>query len=96
MGLRHLPGHHTVLGGEGPRSAPRKRARALTHAAFAEALPLTRAQAKAYGPIVSGALFGAGWWFWVDAVTCSSVQIPFPQVGALHCLRRTAMTHEGY
>jgi hypothetical protein len=31
---------------------------------------------------VSGALFGAGWWFWVDAVSCSGAQIPFPQVGA--------------
>jgi hypothetical protein len=39
------------------------------------------AQAKAYGPIVSGALFGAGWWFWVDAVSCSGSDIPFPQVG---------------
>lgn len=24
-------------------------------------------------------LFGAGWWFWVDAVACSSVKIPFAQ-----------------
>ncbi|XRB06422.1 transmembrane protein 50 [Pycnococcus provasolii] len=21
-----------------------------------------------YGPVLSGALFGAGWWFWIDAV----------------------------
>jgi hypothetical protein len=38
-------------------------------------------QAKSYGPIASGALFGAGWWFWVDAVVCTSNKIPFDQVG---------------
>lgn len=31
--------------------------------------------------MISGALFGAGWWFWVDAVACSSQKIPFTQVG---------------
>lgn len=36
-------------------------------------------KAKAYGPSMSGALFGAGWWFWVDAVACSSNKIPFTQ-----------------
>ncbi|WMV54047.1 hypothetical protein MTR67_047432 [Solanum verrucosum] len=30
-----------------------------------------------FGPGVSGAVFGAGWWFWVDAVVCSSVKISF-------------------
>ncbi|KAL5205815.1 hypothetical protein ABZP36_034024 [Zizania latifolia] len=29
------------------------------------------------GPGVSGAVFGAGWWFWVDAVVCSAVQVSF-------------------
>ena len=29
------------------------------------------------GPGVAGALFGAGWWFWVDAVVCSAVQVSF-------------------
>ncbi|XP_078165876.1 transmembrane 50A-like protein [Carex rostrata] len=29
------------------------------------------------GPGISGAVFGAGWWFWVDAVVCSSVKISF-------------------
>ncbi|XP_066383333.1 uncharacterized protein [Miscanthus floridulus] len=29
------------------------------------------------GPGVSGAIFGAGWWFWVDAVVCSAVQVSF-------------------
>lgn len=36
-------------------------------------------KAKAYGPIASGALFGAGWWFWLDAVVCSGVKVPFDQ-----------------
>ncbi|GFS41839.1 hypothetical protein Acr_00g0076610 [Actinidia rufa] len=26
-------------------------------------------------PAVAGAVFGAGWWFWVDAVVCSSSKI---------------------
>ncbi|PIN15848.1 putative membrane protein [Handroanthus impetiginosus] len=30
-----------------------------------------------FGPGVAGAVFGAGWWFWVDAVVCSSVKVPF-------------------
>ncbi|KAL0438024.1 UNVERIFIED_CONTAM: hypothetical protein Slati_2285400 [Sesamum latifolium] len=30
-----------------------------------------------FGPGVSGAVFGTGWWFWVDAVVCSSVKVPF-------------------
>jgi hypothetical protein len=29
------------------------------------------------GPGVAGALFGAGWWFWVDAVVCSAAAVPF-------------------
>eukprot|EP00879_Flechtneria_rotunda_P003907 GHRR01004147.1.p1 GENE.GHRR01004147.1~~GHRR01004147.1.p1 ORF type:complete len:170 (+),score=25.44 GHRR01004147.1:115-624(+) len=36
-------------------------------------------KAKSYGPIASGALFGAGWWFWVDAVVCTQHKIPFDQ-----------------
>lgn len=36
-------------------------------------------QAKAYGPGVSGALFGAGWWFWVDACASSAIKVPFVQ-----------------
>lgn len=35
-------------------------------------------KAKVYGPITSGALFGAGWWFWVDGVVGSSAA-PFVQ-----------------
>jgi hypothetical protein len=29
------------------------------------------------GPGVAGAVFGAGWWFWVDAVVCSGVSVSF-------------------
>jgi hypothetical protein len=29
---------------------------------------------------MSGALFGAGWWFWVDAVACNTQSVPFDQV----------------
>jgi hypothetical protein len=29
------------------------------------------------GPGVAGAVFGAGWWFWVDAVVCSADAVPF-------------------
>lgn len=36
-------------------------------------------KAKSYGPIVAGALFGAGWWFWIDAVVCNDHTVPFPQ-----------------
>lgn len=39
-------------------------------------------KAKSYGPMISGALFGAGWWFWVDAVACSASKVPFAQVGS--------------
>lgn len=30
-----------------------------------------------FGPGLAGAVFGAGWWIWVDAVVCSSVKISF-------------------
>ncbi|KAK9848556.1 hypothetical protein WJX84_001365 [Apatococcus fuscideae] len=36
-------------------------------------------KARDYGPGLSGALFGAGWWFWVDACAASGVNIPFVQ-----------------
>jgi hypothetical protein len=29
------------------------------------------------GPGVAGAVFGVGWWFWVDAVVCSAGAVPF-------------------
>uniref|UniRef100_A0A0E0AWG0 Uncharacterized protein n=1 Tax=Oryza glumipatula TaxID=40148 RepID=A0A0E0AWG0_9ORYZ len=29
------------------------------------------------GPGVAGAVFVVGWWFWVDAVVCSAVQVSF-------------------
>jgi hypothetical protein len=31
----------------------------------------------AVGPGVSGAVFGAAWLFWVDAVVCSAAAVPF-------------------
>eukprot|EP00249_Psilotum_nudum_P010017 c22284_g1_i1 orf=416-835(+) len=31
----------------------------------------------AFGPGFAGSVFGAGWWFWVDAVVCSSVKVSF-------------------
>ena len=34
-------------------------------------------QLNEYGTGVSGALFGAGWWVWIDAVTCAYRKIPF-------------------
>ncbi|MCO5554009.1 hypothetical protein L7F22_007535 [Adiantum nelumboides] len=30
-----------------------------------------------FGPGLAGAFFGAGWWFWVDVVACSSSTITF-------------------
>ncbi|KAK3428334.1 hypothetical protein EUGRSUZ_F04378 [Eucalyptus grandis] len=30
-----------------------------------------------FSPGFAGAVFGAGWWFWVDAVVCSSVTVSF-------------------
>ncbi|KAH9572455.1 hypothetical protein CY35_02G151400 [Sphagnum magellanicum] len=29
------------------------------------------------GPGLAGAVFGAGWWFWFDAVVCSEITVPF-------------------
>lgn len=36
-------------------------------------------QVKSYGPTISGALFGAGWWFWADACTSAAQTVPFAQ-----------------
>ncbi|GAQ84641.1 hypothetical protein KFL_001980240 [Klebsormidium nitens] len=30
-----------------------------------------------YGPGLAGAIFGAGWWFWVDAVAISKTKVEF-------------------
>lgn len=38
-----------------------------------------REHGKRWGPSFAGALFGAGWWFWVDAVAVSTQHIPFSQ-----------------
>lgn len=37
-------------------------------------------QAQQYGPTASGALFGAGWWFWLDAIGSAPSKVPFVQV----------------
>lgn len=29
------------------------------------------------GPGLAGAVFGGAWWFWVDAVVCSDIRVPF-------------------
>ncbi|KAL2633474.1 hypothetical protein R1flu_004953 [Riccia fluitans] len=29
------------------------------------------------GPGLAGAVFGTAWWFWVDAVVCSAITVPF-------------------
>lgn len=34
-------------------------------------------QWRRFGPLVSGALFGAAWWIWVDAVVCNVSPVPF-------------------
>ena len=39
--------------------------------------PRTSPQLNEYGTGVAGALFGAGWWVWIDAVTCAYRKIPF-------------------
>ncbi len=36
--------------------------------------------AASYGTLVSGMLFGAGWWMWADACTVSPNSVPFDQV----------------
>ncbi|GLC37889.1 hypothetical protein PLESTB_001505800 [Pleodorina starrii] len=56
---------------------------------------------RMWGPIASGALFGAGWWFWVDAVCISHHKVPFDQylpgiiatlaLIMINCIRRDDM-----
>ena len=49
------------------------------HLMYVQQLTGNPLQAKAYGPGISGALFGGGWWFWVDACAASHTQVPFVQ-----------------
>ncbi|GAB4823760.1 hypothetical protein N2152v2_010806 [Parachlorella kessleri] len=42
-------------------------------------LEFWRDQGRAWGPVWAGAFYGAGCWFWVDAVACSPDKIPFTQ-----------------
>lgn len=44
-----------------------------------QVIQLWNDKAAAYGPTISGALFGGGWWFWVDAVAASQTNVPFVQ-----------------
>ena len=41
--------------------------------------PFNHPQARNWGPIAAGALFGAGWWFWLDACTLAEHKVPFDQ-----------------
>lgn len=54
-------------------------------------LAFTRAMApeelwQKFGPFFAGAVFGAAWWTWADAVVCSKQTVPFlhylPGIGA--------------
>ncbi|KAJ0733261.1 hypothetical protein HanPI659440_Chr11g0406361 [Helianthus annuus] len=59
-----------------------------------------------FGPGVAGAVFGAGWWFWVDAVVCSAVKVSFlhylPGIFAslaalmFNCVRRDDIDYSPY
>ncbi|KAG4163600.1 hypothetical protein ERO13_D01G181900v2 [Gossypium hirsutum] len=59
-----------------------------------------------FSPGVAGAVFGAGWWFWVDAVVCSSVHISFvhylPEIFAsiaalmFNCVRKDDIDYSPY
>lgn len=59
-----------------------------------------------FGPGLAGAVFGAGWWFWVDAVVCSAVAVSFlhylPGIFAslaalmFNCVRREDIDYSPY
>ncbi|MFS7983653.1 hypothetical protein Hanom_Chr11g00977021 [Helianthus anomalus] len=59
-----------------------------------------------FGPGIAGAVFGAGWWFWVDAVVCSAVKVSFlhylPGIFAslaalmFNCVRRDDIDYSPY
>ena len=76
----------------------------LTPLSTTRAQPPPKKQAKSYGPILSGALFGAGWWFWVDAVVCNAHKVPFDQyipgivatlaLIMINCIRREELLAE--
>ncbi|CAI5939176.1 unnamed protein product [Closterium sp. NIES-64] len=40
-------------------------------------MPLSDEHWRRFGPLAAGALFGAAWWIWVDAVVCNSSTVPF-------------------
>ncbi|WOG96719.1 hypothetical protein DCAR_0416055 [Daucus carota subsp. sativus] len=41
-----------------------------------------------FGPGLAGAVFGAGWWFWVDAVVCTALMF--------NCVRREDIDYSPY
>ncbi|KAG1366977.1 hypothetical protein COCNU_13G007670 [Cocos nucifera] len=43
------------------------------------------------GPNIAGTVFGAGWWFWVDAVTFSAIKVSF-----FHYLSGTPTTRSSH
>ncbi|PKU79898.1 transmembrane protein 50 homolog [Dendrobium catenatum] len=59
-----------------------------------------------FGPGAAGAVFSAGWWFWVDAVICSDVKISFlhylPGIFAslaalmFNCVRKEEIAYDYY
>ncbi|KAJ6930541.1 glucan endo-1,3-beta-glucosidase-like [Populus alba x Populus x berolinensis] len=59
-----------------------------------------------FGPGVAGAVFGAGWWFWIDAVVCSSVKVSvvhylpgiFASIASLmfNCVRKEDIDYSPY
>ncbi|KAG0497606.1 hypothetical protein HPP92_002297 [Vanilla planifolia] len=59
-----------------------------------------------FGPGVAGAVFAAGWWFWVDAVVCSAVKVSFlhylPGIFAsfaslmFNCVRKEDISYDYY
>lgn len=44
-----------------------------------EVAEFCRSKSEKYGPGLSGALFGVGVWFWLDAVAISPIKVPFSQ-----------------
>ncbi|KAI5589157.1 hypothetical protein POPTR_005G171901v4 [Populus trichocarpa] len=59
-----------------------------------------------FGPGVAGAVFGAGWWFWIDAVVCGSVTVSvvhylpgiFASIASLmfNCVRKEDIDYSPY
>lgn len=48
----------------------------LSRSALTRVPPDPKAKLRSYGPGLAGALFGAGWWFWLDAFCASGIKVP--------------------